>query len=679
MDRLPEFPPFDIDLDKSNTGPRWDRWIGRLENLFVAMEIVDPSEDDRKRALLLHYCGERVYDIYIAEKGTCGNSYSDVKKVLDDYFKPRKNTQMEIYKFRTCRQNFGQSVDEYVTELRTLSKDCEFADNDKEILSQLIQNCRSNQLRRRALREPEKGLEDIIKLGRAMELSDSQAQAMERGEGGASVSVNAVYNNQNRGRGQGRPAFRSRSNFRGRGRGQSQFSRRDATSKKCWNCGGNFPHKFGPCPAKGKVCHGCHKRDHFKKMCPERKGQRPRKVNSVDERVCDESDDSDDSYCYGITYSETVNKKVNSVRGPFTEVKVNNTRITLLADSGSSVNILDETDYRKIGRPKVTKMKRGKLVPYGGQNSLKVLGICQAHVETKDMHDVVKFHVVKGENLGSIMGFNTATKLSVIKVVNKIQTDKSGNVEDEEEFKHLFKGIGKLKNRQIKLHVDKDVQPVAQRPRKTPFHLRDKVKKEIDKLIDQDVIEKVEGEPTQWVSPIVTPPKRNPEEIRLCVDMREANKAIRRERHIMPTMEELIVDLNGAKMFSKLDLRCGYHQLELENNSRYITTFSTHLGIYRYKRLNFGICSASEIFQETIRQVIQNIPGARNISDDILVYGKDQDSHDKALRSVLRRLSDNGLTLNGSKYEFRKDCIFRSYIWRRRNFTGSGKGSRCYA
>ena len=278
MDRLPEFPPFDIDLDKSINGPRWDRWIGRLENLFVAMEIVDPSDDDRKRALLLHYCGERVYDIYIAEKGTSGNSYSDVKKVLHDYFKPQKNTQMEIYKFRTCRQDFGQSVDEYVTELRTvetkflelamslldfspriplgtfsilltLSKDCEFADNDKEILSQLIQNCRSNQLRRRALREPEKGLEDIIKLGRAMERSDSQAQAMERSEGGASVSANAVYNSQNRGRGQGRPAFRSRSNFRGRGRGQSQFSRRDPTSKKCWNCGGNFLHKFGPCPA----------------------------------------------------------------------------------------------------------------------------------------------------------------------------------------------------------------------------------------------------------------------------------------------------------------------------------------------------------------------------------------------------------------------------------------------
>ena len=140
-----------------------------------------------------------------------------------------------------------------------------------------------------------------------------------------------MYNNKNRGWGQGRPAFRSRSNFRARGRGESQFSRRDATSKRCWNCGGNFPHKFGPCPAKGKVCHGCHKRDHFKKMCPEHKVQRPRKVNSVDEKGHDESDDSDDSYNYGISYSDTVNKKVNSVRVPFTDVKVNDTPITQIA------------------------------------------------------------------------------------------------------------------------------------------------------------------------------------------------------------------------------------------------------------------------------------------------------------------------------------------------------------
>ena len=77
--------------------------------------------------------------------------------------------------------------------------------------------------------------------------------------------------------------------------------------------------------------------------------------------------------------------------------------------------------------------------------------------------------------------------------------------------------------------------------------------------------------------------------------MRQPNKAIQRERHSMPTLDELIHDLNGATMFSKLDLRAGYHQLELNAESRYITTFSTHVGLFRYKRLNFGINSASEI------------------------------------------------------------------------------------
>ncbi len=164
--------------------------------------------------------------------------------------------------------------------------------------------------------------------------------------------------------------------------------------------------------------------------------------------------------------------------------------------------------------------------------------------------------------------------------------------------------------------------------------------------------------PVKFVqAPIVTPPKKNPDEIRLCVDMREANKAMERERHLLPTINELINDLNATKVFSKLDLRAGYHQLVLHPESRYITTFNTHKGIYRYKRLNFGISSASEIFQETIRNTIQGVKGAKNISDDILIYGSTQEEHDKALDQVFSRLSENGLTLNKDKCQFNKDTI----------------------
>ena len=78
-------------------------------------------------------------------------------------------------------------------------------------------------------------------------------------------------------------------------------------------------------------------------------------------------------------------------------------------------------------------------------------------------------------------------------------------------------------------------------------------------------------------------PHRGCTQVRICVDMREANQAIQRERHPMPTLDELIEDMNGATVFSTLELTAGYHQFALDEGSRYITTFSTHVGLRRYK------------------------------------------------------------------------------------------------
>ena len=97
--------------------------------------------------------------------------------------------------------------------------------------------------------------------------------------------------------------------------------------------------------------------------------------------------------------------------------------------------------------------------------------------------------------------------------------------------------------------------------------MRPKIDDEEKRLLREDTIEKVPvGEPTPWVSPIATPPKKDGS-IRLCIDMREPNNAIIRERHNMPTLDELTYDLNGASVFSKLDLSSGYHHLELHPSS----------------------------------------------------------------------------------------------------------------
>ena len=121
----------------------------------------------------------------------------------------------------------------------------------------------------------------------------------------------------------------------------------------------------------------------------------------------------------------------------------------------------------------------------------------------------------------------------------------------------------------------------------------------------------------------------------MCGDMRSLNIAIKRKRHSIPTINELMNDLNGATFFSKLDLNQCYNQLELEESSRYVT-FATHVRLRQFTRLNFGICGAAEVFQETIRQALAGIRGVINLSDNILVYGQTQAEHNDNLRATFQ-------------------------------------------
>ena len=107
----------------------------------------------------------------------------------------------------------------------------------------------------------------------------------------------------------------------------------------------------------------------------------------------------------------------------------------------------------------------------------------------------------------------------------------------------------------------------------------------------------------------------------------------------------MVQDLNGAKVFCKLDLNQGYHQLVLHPDSGHITTFSTHLGLFGYKRLSFGVNAAAENFQDVIATAVSDIPFVNNINDDVIIYGVNTEEHDKTLHAVLTRFKELNLTL----------------------------------
>ena len=134
-----------------------------------------------------------------------------------------------------------------------------------------------------------------------------------------------------------------------------------------------------------------------------------------------------------------------------------------------------------------------------------------------------------------LLGCLSATQLGVLKMGPEVNTLTESDL--LQKFPECFRGVGKLKDFQLNIHIDPSVRPVAQNPRRILFGLRKKVEDKLSELMDADIIEKADG-PTPWVSPVCIVPKLSGE-IRLCVDMRWANEAIQRERHPIPTIDEV--------------------------------------------------------------------------------------------------------------------------------------------
>lgn len=189
---------------------------------------------------------------------------------------------------------------------------------------------------------------------------------------------------------------------------------------------------------------------------------------------------------------------------------------------------------------------------------------------------------------------------------------------------------------------------------------------EIDRLLSKGVIEQV-PKPPIWVNLLVVVLKKNGG-IRLCVDMRVANSAIIREPYQIPTLNEILHEFNGCTKSTTLDLNQGYHQLSLDPESRDLTAFACHRGIFRYTRLIFGMSAAAELYQRNIEHALTGLQGVKNISDDIIIGGKDTAELLERMRATFQRLRERNLTVNKKKCKFLQDELI--YMGHKLSATG---------
>ncbi|KAI7802904.1 hypothetical protein IRJ41_022848 [Triplophysa rosa] len=333
----------------------------------------------------------------------------------------------------------------------------------------------------------------------------------------------------------------------------------------------------------------------------------------------------------------------------------------MVVDTGASVSILPEAVYKKhFSQCTLTKPKI-KLVSYAKED-LPVIGCLSATVGMSVNNNVVPaiFYVVTSGSL--LLGLDLIRLLNLNIVSGKVQC-----IDSESEISSAptpatgyVTGPVNTVSPVSATHLGcmkefiVTVTPIRQKLRRLPLSIRKEVSIELDHLHKAGIIEAVDS--SEWVSPLVVVRKRDGH-MRLCVDLREPNKSVIMDCYTLPHMEELFTELVGASYYSQIDLSCAYHQLPLHPDSRNLTAFITHDGLFRFTRVPFGLASAPSAFQKMMQTILRKLDGVKNYLDDIVVYGDSQEAHDRHLQAVRRKLEEVGLQINLGKSSFNQSSI----------------------
>jgi hypothetical protein len=510
--------------------------------------------------------------------------FTTAKEALTAKFTPHTNVPYQRIKFRAVCQKEKENMDKWMVRLRQQAQTCNFGDLlDENLRDQILDKVYSSELKRKMLElGPDMTLKGMLELARSWEDANWQINDLEEG---VVESVNRIGLNRN---------------SSSKARGTTMQGGDWKENAVCFRCGNRGHIRTDPeCPARDATCHNCSKKGHYSKCCKAGKSQayQSKKKEKVKAKVrkvtadhdSDDSDSSGDEESFRLASVRRLNSN------DFIAIKIGGVDLKVIVDSGATCNVIDEGTWKRLKSQGIVfsqpKSSSKLLYPYGVKSPLDIIGKFRAELEVPGgKKEEALFYVIKEEGV-PLLGRKTSMELGVLKIglqVNQVVTSKV---------------LGKLKDFQLNIPMKPNVRPVCQPLRRIPIPLRKKLDKKLKELEASDIIEKVEG-PTKWSSQLVVVPKEDGD-IRVCVDMRQANKAVASVKHHIPRFDDMLPELRHSKVFSKLDIESAFHQIELSPESREITTFLTHRGSYRYKRLLFGLNCASELFQLTMEQLLQ--------------------------------------------------------------------------
>ena len=620
---------------------------------------IDDKPEKQKANILLHVMGEdalRVYNGFHWAEGEDKEKTKDILAKFKAYCTPRTNVTFERGLFNDKKQG-NLTFEQFFSELSNLAKTCEYGEmTDELIKDRICSGVRNPALKTQLMNKKNLDLAKAVDMCRNHEATHQQVSIMEN-LSGASQSVSPSVQQVSAG---ARPKSWSQRGRGHRGRGYGHASgykppnRPDYYQRKpqvtqgsnqgtlnnnnnCQWCG-REKHNRHVCPARNANCNHCHLKGHFQSVC------RKKSVQSVhqEERYEDNIQNAEETFLGSVTVAN-IQSNNNNVD---VQLCVDEIKCSFRADTGADATVVSDETYRrefphKILRTSSTRLRGPDMKP------LNILGYFSSTIKYRGSSIVEDIYVLPRS--ASLLSCDASINLGIVKIVGYLKND------IPKQFPQLFQGLGKL-DTVYDIQLDHTISPYAvSAPRRVPLPLMTKVKAELDRLKQLDVIVPVE-DPTPWCAPMVVVPKSSGQ-VRICVDLTKLNNAVLRERHLLPSVDHILGQMAGAKVFSKIDANSGFHQIPLSTCSQLLTTFITPYGRFAYKRLPFGISSGPELYQRVISRILEGLEGVVCLMDDIVVFADNQQLHDARLRAVLERIQKAGITLNRDKCVFSRDKI----------------------
>ena len=607
--------PTKLKISEEGLATRWKQFARSWKNYEKASRLEEESDDYRCSVLLACIGDEamEVFDGFQFKTGESREQIDTVMKKFEEFCVGKTHEAFESYRFHIRAQGPEESIEAYVAELRKLARNCNFKEEDRMIRDRIVVGVRSNSVREKLLEIEDLDLQKAINTCKLHETSQQQLQAMNAGASGSS-SVEAIKSRQP----DKKKGFKKNDNHRNS----------NSSKQNCGRCGRPKHEQKDQCRAINAKCESCGRIGHFWRQCRTKDAA---KVGKAD-LVKTDSEKVSEAFLGSVSQSKRAEDPWR------VDIEMRGRSVNFKLDTGADVTCIT---------PKLWEQDGAELQPsdkklYGpGRTNLKVRGMFSCDLKHKEkICKQEKIYVVEGleEPLLSrpvVFGLNLIQKVDTV-------TDN----DYKKQHPKLWEGLGYIEKHTYTIRQKPDATPYAvSAPRRVPVPYQKKVEEELERLQGLGVIRPVTT-PTEWCAPIVVVPKANSEAVRICVDLTKLNESVMRENYPLPSTDQLLAQLEGAQIFSKLDCNSGFYQIPLAEDSQELTTFITPFGRYCFQRLPFGISSGSEVFHRMMSQMLTGIPGVICDIDDVLVSAANQAEHDERMETVMQRLEKEGVTLN---------------------------------